>query len=588
MTQNVSNLHQNIPYYQKQYGQSAVNPNFTAGAMPVSSGNAIVDKNPILSRAESSQNNMSVLAPAVGVSALTLFGINNFINNPLQSKKYEDTIFNSIEKSIDNFTSKYKDVPRVKSIKNFINSINDGIKNRINNSEILRTLFQKPSIGGPQVQSQAAGARGHVASRALEVMKKYKEANPGFTEFDAILKKASKDSYKYYDEIISTIEKSSANLTQIMQKRPWWGLGLVKNKASLQEILNKSRLVENYKLAGKTLGQKTAGYLMRAIECLTNGMFSGKGQVLIQAFVIAQSFQEAMKAEKGEKAQVFMASLAELMAFFATMGIQMRVVNHLAGLKFIGMGKPQHKAYQKYMELVNKYAAEGNHQKYHKALLKINQLKQEAKLNTKWYQKPIKWIGNIMSYGRLRETVKPLKFSKVANVFAKIPYGLKVGLGYAGRFALVAAVIMPFFSNIGKKVSYAVFGKPVKTIAREEAEAKKAEQETTATQQQTVQQPQQIKPQTVQQPTQVSKPGNLLDTMKNMQQANPIASQTITPTTSAATSVQSPDAGIKRTYIPNPVLGYENSINAASTRTAQIDAVMRQADYAEAMAQRYL
>ena len=136
MTQNVSNLHQNIPYYQKQYGQSAVNPNFTAGAMPVSSGNAIVDKNPILSRAESSQNNMSVLAPAVGVSALTLFGINNFINNPLQSKKYEDTIFNSIEKSIDNFTSKYKDVPRVKSIKNFINSINDGIKNRINKNKI--------------------------------------------------------------------------------------------------------------------------------------------------------------------------------------------------------------------------------------------------------------------------------------------------------------------------------------------------------------------------------------------------------------------------------------------------------------------
>ena len=589
MTQNVSNLHQNTPYYQKQYGQNAVNPNFTAGAMPVSSGNAIVDKNPILSRAESSQNNMGVLAPAVGVSALTLFGINNFINNPLQSKKYEDTIFNSIEKSIDNFTSKYKDVPRVKAVKNFIKRINDGVKNRVNNSEILRTLFQKPSIGGPQVQSQAAGARGHVASRALEVMKKYKEANPGFTEFDAILKKASKDTYKYYDEIIKTIGSSSANLTQIIEKRPWWGLGIVKNKASLQEILNKSRLVENYKLAGKTLGQKTAGYLMRATECLTNRMFSDKCQVLIQAFVIAQSFQEAMKAEKGEKTQVFMASLAELMAFFATMGIQMRVVNHLAGLKFIGMGKPQHKAYQKYMELVNKYAAEGNHQKYHKALLKINQLKQEAKLNTKWYQKPIKLIGNIMSFGRLRETVKPLKFSKAANVFAKIPYGLKVGLGYAGRFALVAAVVMPFFSNIGKKISYAIFGKPVKTIAREEAEAKKAEQESTATQQQqTAPQPQQIKPQTVQQPTQVSKPGNLLETMKNMQQTNPIASQTITPTTSAATSVQSPDAGIKRTYIPNPVLGYENSINAASTRTAQIDAVMRQADYAEAMAQRYL
>ena len=84
---------------------------------------------------------------------------------------------------------------------------------------------------------------------------------------------------------------------------------------------------------------------MRSAECLTNGMFSGKGAVLIQAFFIAQSLQEAMKAEKGEKFSTFMASFAELMAMMATIGIQMRIMNSLAGLKNIGMSEANVKQY---------------------------------------------------------------------------------------------------------------------------------------------------------------------------------------------------------------------------------------------------
>lgn len=592
MAQNISNLNPHLAGYKNQNSLNQNNPNFSANGTPISS-TGLMQNNPLVSHAEKAQSNSNSFILAAGLSAAGLFGINNFINNPLQTKEYDDTFFKKIETTVDGFVNKHKTKPSVQRVTNFFGSINQSIKNRVNNSEILRTLFKKPSLGGPQVQSQAAGAKGHIASRAVEVMKKYKAQNPSFTEFDAIIKKAEKDSYKYYDEIMRTIKGSSANLKDVIAKKPWWGLGIVKNKASLQEILNKATLIENYKVAGKTLGQKSAGYLMRATECLTNGMFSGKGQVLIQAFVIAQSLQEAMKAEKGEKFSAFMASLAELMAFFATMGIQMRVVNHLAGLKFIGMGQPEHKAYQKMMELANKYAKEGNHAKYNKAVAQINRLKTAAKQNVKWYQKPVKWVGNIMSYGRLRETIKPLKASKTATAFAKIPYGLKVGLGYAGRFALVAAVVMPFFSNIGKKLSYAIFGKPTKTIEREKAKEKEAEEKAKAdeiAQQQELQrqlEEMQKQQQPAQQPTQTAKPGDLMQTMQTMHN-QPVGAQSMSQNTPAASSISSPDSAIKRTYIPNPILGPENETNKSASRTARIDAVLRQADLAEAMAQKYM
>ncbi len=588
MSYNYTNIPQNLNtgYYQ----QSQQNPNFTASGTPITTG-AAIENNPLINAAASTPDNPAKFLAAMGISTAALFGINNFINNPLQSKKYDQTFFNKVEKYIDNNISSK---PKVKKFTDYLHNLKVSVSRQIDKSEILRTMFRKPSIGGPMAQSQAVSSRGHIATRAIEIMKKYKEAHPGFTEFDAIIKKAEKDSYKYLDEIIQTINNSSANLKEIITKKPAWGFGIIKNKSSLQEILNKNRLINNYKNSGKTLGQKASGYLMRATECLTNGMFSGKGAVLLQALMIAQSYSEASKAEKGEKFSTFMASLTELMAFMATMGIQMRITNSLAGLKYIGMTKPQ---YEKYLELVEKangFAKTKDLAQYKNTVAQIKALKDLGKANTKWYQKPIKWIGKVVGYGRIRETVKPLKASKASTLLAKIPYGLKVGLGYAGRVGLIMAAIIPIFSGAAKKISYAIFGKPVKTLEREKAKESASEQpsQVVPQQQQTTQNPNsqtfQQQPLQTTQTVSTGKPGNLLETMNNMHNNPAIGSQTVTPVVQQQSPIQSPDAGIVRTYIPNPILGTENVQNVAATRSARIDAVLRQADYAEAMAQRYL
>ena len=180
-----------------------------------------------------------------------------------------------------------------------------------------------------------------------------------------------------------------------------------------------------------------------------------------------------------------------------------------------------------------------------------------------------------------------------------IPWALKTGLGYVGRGAFVFMVVIPVIASIAKNIGYAIFGKPTKTIAREkakeEAEKLAAQQEQqniqqtqtqqpAATQQQTSQPAQQPAQQAVQQPQQSAKPGNLLDKMKQ-NQANPVASQTLQPIAST-TIKKTPeeDAGIKRSYVPNAYLGTENPVNPASSRSAQIDEVLRRADIAEARA----
>ena len=589
MSQNISNLPQNMPIYSKnQYIQQQYDPNFSAGNTPISTGSSVAQNNPLIKAASTKQENPVKFVAATAASTAALIGINNYINNPLLKNDYDKTVF----KNIENFVDRYASTPKAQNITNFFKRIKTAAKNRINNSEILRTLFRKPSLAGPTAQAQAVGANGHIATRALEVMKKYKEAHPGFTAFDSIIKKAEKESYKYVDEIVNTIKNSGANLKEVMSNRPIWGLGLIKNKSSLQEIINKKTLIDNYKVAGKTLGQKTSGYMMRAVECLTNGMFSGKGAILIQALMIAQSISEASKAEKGEKFSTFMASLTELMAFMATMGIQVRVVNHLAGLKYIGMSPANVEKYRKAIKIANEAAKNGNMHRYQQMTNYIKNLKNAAKANTKWYQKPIKWIGKLVGYGRIKETLKPLKNSKLATSLAKIPYGLKVGLGWAGRVALIMGVVIPIFSGTAKKISYAIFGKPTKTLEREklkEEQEKQQSQQTNAAPQVNTQNQIQPNNNTTQFQTtqQASQPGNLLNTMNQMKN-NTLASQPINQPISASSSLQSPDAGIKRTYIPNPILGPENNINSSTSRSARIDAVLRQADYAEAMAQKYI
>lgn len=593
--------------FNKQYYQG-LQPSFTADGKPISTGaNTVVQNNPILNAATNAPDNPLITLGAAGASAAALMGVTNYINNPLVTKDYSNTFFQKIETWGDKLGQK----PFLqKTSKTMRNTYAWFKKNVVRKSEVLKTLWTKNSIGRNFAQQQAAGTRGHLATRALEVMKKYKEANPGFTGFDAIIKRAEKESFKYYDDIIKAIKTSGADLTQVITKKPKWGLGLVTNKSSLREILNKDILINNYKGAKTSLGKKLSGYTMRAAEALTNGVFSGKGAVLLQALFIAMSANEASKAEKGEKFSAFMASFTELLAFMATMSLQVKAINKSAALKYIGMSAKDVAKYQKAVRIGNEAAKLGNAKAYEKMAQVIKQLKANASTNIKWYQKPIKWIGNIVGWARPKETLMPLNkgtfFSKIARGFTKF----KSGIGFVGRMAIVMAVVTPIIAGVAKKISHTIFGKPVKTIEKEKAAEKAAEEQAQAEQMKQLEElmkQHQMAQSQQQYPQQQYPPQPAGDLLTRMQQQRngiqqpqqpvaqqypqqPIGAQTMQQPIASTSMNQTPEqvAGIKRSYIPNTTLGVENPVNITNSRSAAIDAVLRQADWAEAQASKYL
>ena len=435
-------------------------------------------------------------------------------------------------------------------------------------------------------------------------------------ELSKIIKLAQKDSYKYRNEIIKKIEEYAQNpalRNKILHSNggsmfmpKWLVPKFLREKVTFNEILNKNRLINNYKTLKSSLGSKLSGGLFRSIEAMTNGMVGGKLGVLMQAVFIGQSLKAAVDAPKGEKVSTFMEQLVSMMAYTLTMGVQMRALNSVAGLKFLGMEEKDYKNYHRAVALAKKAAKSGDAKNYYKLKNIIKSYETKANANLKPWQKPVKWLGQLLSIGRVRETVRPLKvkpknaaqipFTALRNTFAALPHKLKTVGGFVGRTALIMAVISPIFSNWAVKISHKIFGKPTNSIL----DPVKSEPEQTppvppAQQTPAVTTPggnlvdilnnkyknqtNPIQPQNTQSPAQKPSPaGNLVN-----QVPKPAASQSIVPSTVNG------EQPIKRTYIPNPVLQEETVIDPAlQAKYNEINAAILQAEQAEMQAANFL
>ena len=250
-----------------------------------------------------------------------------------------------------------------------------------------------------------------------------------------------------------------------------------------------------------------------------------------------------------------------------------------------------------------------NYKKYHETIEKLNaagkagdeaayktlkaELKNIKSGKVKFWQKPFKWVGNLLSWGRIKETVRPLKSTNpLKNAIKMTGYGAKIGAGYVGRFAFIATVVMSLFTDTAVKISHKIFGRPQKSILDKEEEPKTDEQ---ANAQQLEELKKEIEAemaakqtaQAAQQAQNINyKKGDLLTNMQKPRAQQPIASQSLAAQSVAKTeNTELPE--LKRTYIPSPILGPEAEISPAESRTARTDAVLRQADLAEAQAQRF-
>lgn len=565
------------------------NPNFAAypNNPQINAGAKKIEDNTLLKQAQKTQDNPAVLIGGALGFGIPLLWASSVLNKQLRGN-YDDTFFGKIEQFGDRLGNK----PALKSTGTKLAAFNEWFKNNVvNKSEILRSIWTKPSVGGSMAQGQATGTMGHLATSARELMEAYDKAH-GTTVFKDILEKTAKDSHKYTKEIFEALKAHPETHAEFFNTSKAWVPmpKFLQKGGTLGEIYNKMRLTQNYKNITNSLGKKLSGGTFRALEALSNGMAGGKLAVALQAFFLAQSLKEGLDAPKGDRFKTFAESMASFMAMMLTMGLQLRVFNKAAGLKNIGMSPENYKKYHETIEKLNAAGKAGDEAAYKTLKAELKNIKSGK---VKFWQKPFKWVGNLLSWGRIKETVRPLKSTNpLKNAIKMTGYGAKIGAGYVGRFAFIATVVMSLFTDTAVKISHKIFGRPQKSILDKEEEPKTDEQ---ANAQQLEELKKEIEAemaakqtaQAAQQAQNINyKKGDLLTNMQKPKAQQPIASQSLAAQSVAKTeNTELPE--LKRTYIPSPILGPEAEISPAESRTARIDAVLRQADLAEAQAQRF-
>ncbi len=288
-----------------------------------------------------------------------------------------------------------------------------------------------------------------------------------------------------------------------------------------------SSIANKYKALAKTSSAKTAlgknlTYISSsATEGLTSCVVGGKVAPLIQAAIVANAIKKAMDAPEGQKLSTFMDEMVPQAAFFMTMPYTTKSLASIGGsLKYLGMSGEVDKEFLKQVEkspeLLKKLGLEGkdlsNLAKGDRQVINVEHFRQSVKSlndkikaggldgvqyqaelgnikkifkgNSKWYQKPFKFIGKVLGGGYKAETVMPFikeNGNKITDTLSKAKYALKTKGGGALRFAAVMFVISPLIAKPITALTHKIFGKPYDAEAeakkKQEEEAKKAQDE---------------------------------------------------------------------------------------------------------------
>ncbi len=357
---------------------------------------------------------------------------------------------------------------------------------------------------------QANGMVGYQTSDIMDMISRGLDNNPevarGFGLSDDVAIKAFKDKLskfrndprEYIDEIdnlVTTLKSDGLKNVKFSSGKGTNPLSQITNKifgrqVTGAEMANKTigAMGDKFKIntgATTTLGKKLTSGFTKIIEGTTNGYAGGKVAIIIQAMITAQALDKAMKAPKGEKFKTFANEMSNDLGAFLLIPMQMKLSNTANSIKYMGMGKgvagqkAAVSAYRNQLTKINEglAAAAKDATKYTRAqyLADKKVAKELLKGGSKWYHKPFKAIGRVLSTGL--ESIKPYTadLSVGGKAVAKTGNFLKRFAGGAGRFAIVMLVISPFIGKIVSKVSSTIFGKTTE-MKKEEAEAKAAKE----------------------------------------------------------------------------------------------------------------
>lgn len=296
---------------------------------------------------------------------------------------------------------------------------------------------------------------------------------------------------------------------------------LFKRKINLKELANKLRGVSG-NAAETGLGKMLSKNTLRTLEGLTNATAGGTAAILMQGWCFASALDAAIKAPKGKKLSTFMDEVVSNLGFYLVSALGINILYNTGGNRYRGMTKETLQEFRNIINTTNKAAKEGTITKeayeiarkkakalfngaskeaaeqYEKELAEIFSKKLQGKglrsalknaegivknSNIKWWEKPFKGIGRLLTTGM--ERFKPImdtsgkEAGKVAlNGLKKVKHFLGGFPGGAMRFALVLMAITPILVKPITAISRKIFGEPVKP---EEENAKSDKKETAQT-----------------------------------------------------------------------------------------------------------
>jgi len=487
----------------------------------------------------------------------------------------------------------------------------------VDKSAILRAAVRTPSVPTSKMAiTQSLGTIGEVANDGAQMIGKYtnggkdleKVAELGFKDYAKVIDSPA----EHIDEIIKACRKKGVQESVDMAKKGSFQFvrDFLGRKIYWSELGNKLEALKGIDNPNQVnaLGRALPKTTIRVLESLTNGTAGGKLAILMQTYILADAVIRTIKAPKGEKGKTFAENVIYNAGWYLAMPLSLNLMHNVGGLQYLGMKggeaaatnvkKVSYKAAKKAFktsgnkaefdaakkainekadDALKLFRKEGNVKNYRAAVNAVNEkmaaggfgadektykgiidefkAAYKAKGAVKWYQKPFKAIGKLMTTGleHYRAFIKPTD-NKFIKALKNTKFNVKNSSGSILRVVMFMAVIAPFFGKLSAKASHLIFGKPTKSVLDEEKteEAPKpvagqavptangaAAQPTAAPVA-----PAATKP-AVQAPTpaQIQASGNLLNAYKA---ANPVAPQV------AAPQVAAPKAAMPQAVTPQP------------------------------------
>ena len=284
---------------------------------------------------------------------------------------------------------------------------------------------------------------------------------------------------KNIDEMVKICDKFKGIKTRKGTKIPFLTKQPLTNESGFQDVYNRI-----YSM-GKGAATKTGRFMSKFLQMVHRGFTFGGSKTGVLIWVaphIMHTLVNTYKADKSEKVGTFVNGMISAISWVFVFPLVLRGIHAYGGIQYAGMGKEKVEEMKKLIEDFNADVKAGKFKDFKAWKKARNDLKKQIKdmrrvENQGFVTKVLRKISEFTKSDLLKpERYKDSSFIK--NIFRNGPANLKNFIWSAGRFMVFMMIGMPLVDKVINKCISAVFGRNYDdTIEKENQEAKEKQKE---------------------------------------------------------------------------------------------------------------